>query len=687
MFLALRFAEGLLAAHVWIALAYVMGALFFPPAPEDIGGSSAAATCRFVCTCAVGFCLVGLCAFILAVVGAFSIPVLCIWLFEIAAIAVAARRSAPWRGDFWARCGRLVWRSCSWSTITAYAWMLFLAFPAVIPTYASDGNTYHIAYAQDIANNHRLTIDPFLMFPLYANNFELFYAITLLFHGGQDVINFVTWAAGTLAVLGICGAVESFAPLPRAAMKACSLIAVLAVTLSPMYLTWIDTGFVDIPDGFFALATIIALQRCVATRRREWLAMAALAAGFLCGMKLSFVLLLLPFGVLIYMAGTYASLGKKSKVAAVALLLIVAVPWYVRNAVVDGDPIPPILNIALKGNDRYFTATEWNALVAVTRPTSSLIGVATLPWRMFIDPQTSEFQEQGVSALSLFVFLPLFVLFWRTVVLRAGPMWPAVSLYAVALGAFVVYWLYTAHLARYTMLFYPALAVFVVVLFSYACRWFITTAVLTEELGAPGTPLAKGGSIALSLIACLTLVLPTPLARPNFFRQYFEGYYKDLPVNYTSPEQYRETFVTGYSSEQSVVTELRRNNILAGTVYVADTGQETQVFYRRDGYMSAGNWSGPSAYGRLVEAAEIGEVQSYLDGLGAAAILVNAGRFSPGEIGQVVAALDKAQYTATIVNECACILFIRRDQNKGRAGSGGHFPMAARRASRPRPGR
>lgn len=601
----MRYAEGLLVAHACLALAFVIGASVFPP-EKNAGASACQNMVRLVCICALGFALIGFVGLLLAFVGLFNVAALFGALAALFAAAAALHRESPFARTYWRRRAAAIGDAWNLPLLAAYYAMLVIAFGCINLNYlGTDPLAYHLAYAADWAHTGKLTIDPFLVPPFYASNFSLLFGILLLVHADQFVI-FLVWVTAALTALSVfAGITWLLEDIDVAATwrTACAACVTAALVLAPSYLFWAVSAYVDVPIGAFTLFSVLCLVLAVRERRPSWIFAAALLSGYLIGMKVSFLPLVAVFAIALWLAARSAGMRRIAMAGALALLVASSSPWYARNLVDAGDPMPPIINWLVYKHDGLMTAFEIENLSknlhAVPKTPRAMIG---LPFNAFWQATADEFNSDGTTALVLGLYLLVLApLAWGGLLRR----WKGAEAIAFfVLAALAGYWAFSSTSLRYALLFIPLLALCIPLL-------------LGTVLGA-----SRWRGPLLAALAALTLI-PSPTTIAYLQRIYFVRYH-DEPVNYVNDAMELE----GYPEAQFTVAYLRRAHD-PGVVYVADVarGANLHYYFRRQGYMNAGDWVGPGSWFRLYEAIGAHQAAPFMKGLDVAAILIGPSRF------------------------------------------------------------
>ncbi len=640
-----HFVLGLAIAHVTLLIFFLIGSAAFPWCDSPQAGGPSRAAMRAICTCGLGAAIAGLTVFFIGSIGWLTPAGIGIALAVVFAAACALRRVSPLRAAFWSARLRALTAGASLPLAAVYAALLVVATRAVIPegTGYSDAIYYHLAYAQDWANAGRLVVDPYMAFIFYANNFVLFFTAWIVLHAGAFV-QFLTWSFGLLGALALYAAVEDCAGSSRARgwAVAIGLLAVAALVFTPIFLDYSVLGYIDVPIGAMALVAVVALQIGIRESRTDWLFVSAAIAGFLIGMKASFLVLLPIFAIAL--AWSAAAIGARRVAVAglLAVLCAVAAPWYVRNLVLAGDPIAPTLNIALYGRDGLWKTIEWNGLWNDMATSKSPRAFATLPVRAYLRPGSPDFREYGASALVLFLYVPAVVLIAAYALRRKPPADVAVAVFL--LTVFALYWFGTTSLLRYALLFYPLLALCVGMLL---VEW------------ARRVPSAAPLAVAVAVVAALPPF--TSLSPDGDFIQNDILSDAHAFAHYRGEQAFLEANDDGYADEQIAAAWMRRHGYAGNVFVISDNAFD--YYFRRNGVTSIGNWTGPAGYFRLLQAIDAGEAAEFLADLGTRAVFYSHQQLLDAGIEHVLAAqLEKAGYREVpLTRGTSYHLYVRSD--------------------------
>jgi hypothetical protein len=601
MFAFIRAGEGLLAAHLGLLASFLVGAAVFPWCDFGEPAKSAAheKLLRVVATCGLGFAVLGFCAFALALIGAFNPPAYIVFVVAISAISSVLWKRPFWRVSYWISRWSSVAACWDVPSLVLYCILIVLSLPAIIANMGgSDAVGYHLVYADEWAKTGRLVVDPFLRLPFYASNFVLLFAVMIMLHAGP-LVNFLSWSMALLTALGVYSAARSLLAQGMRPVEAsvASAALALAVIVSPAYLRWMDTAYIDAAIGAFGLFALLCVLIGLREERIEWLGAGAVTAGFLIGMKGSFFVLTPVFAIVLAIAAYRLKAGHRIVALLIALLVVTGSPWYVRNVVLAGDPAPPAFNVALHGGDGLITKGEWRQNQSDLNTPKSPVAVAALPLRAFLHAQNRVFREYGVTALMLALYVPILVVLALYFIGRRIDASLLVS--AIYLTLLVGYWVASSSLLRYSSLFYPSLAV------AFACA----VAVLL--------PSKRTAGIIVAAICCLAMV-PGP-DTSTFYHETIANHFRYLPDSYKSDDYYLSRFSPDYKEVQLVADLMKRHKI-RGRVYLA--GPRVQYNFAVRGIDAVGDWMGPAGYFRLYRAIDAGLATQYLETLDVRAVLI-----------------------------------------------------------------
>lgn len=603
MYIFQQFAIGVLVIHAALLLAYVCGSMLKPRSGLTSTSSSAV---DVVISIGLGIAAIGFLSFFTGVAGLLNK-----WGFLTILIAIAGvgvwRKHYVWEAGFWVGCIRQL-ASALRNPGLWIVWIVLvvLAFPAAQPPTAFDALFFHQVYALEWAQHHAVFVDLFRRFPWYAQNWILVYAWFDRFHL-KDFVQFINWAAWALSAVLVYGLTKERLPARGLVSDVVAALSPLPFLVAPVFLRWSDTGMVDAAMAFFfLLSVVVAVRAAIGAQGSSWCTTAVIV-GFWIGMKPTFFVFLPLFALLITIAIVREGGSRRRIILVLATLVVFSSPWYAKNLIEDHDPVPPMFNYLLHLPDGSYSRSDVESIREASFFTStSPVAMVQLPLRMFLDPMASDFQEYGTTAEVLLLGTPFIVLvfaLWRR-------RYSETTYWASALVFAFAYWIFSSHLARYAMLFYPLLTAFNArVLIACAKRMSDTYATANA---ARFMWLAAG-------VSSLVLAVPSPVSF-GWLRLQYQVSYAEASTVFSSRNAYLLHY-PGYPEEETVSAWLDSHPTLPKRVF-SYRSETLAYFFAEHGILSIGDWIGPARYGDLDLAIAQGKAAAYLSRLNVSAILV-----------------------------------------------------------------
>lgn len=549
-----------------------------------------------------GMAIVGLGTFVLGLLGLIR-PLTPLVALAVLLIAFAWLGESPFRAAFWSRRAGLFIAAYSPGALFIWAYGVFRAVPAIIPDTGSDATVYYSVYAFEWAHAHGLTVDYWLRAPWYPVNWVLIETWWFALHIDKYV-EFLDPLAGLLTMLATYG-FTCWAARRANAWNAIivPIVAVIAAGIfegSPVYLHWEGIPMIDVPAALFFTAGCVAGIHSILERDRGQVADVVLCAAFLAGIKISYPALLPLFGVLIWIAIKAA--GGKTRYAAssIALLLVLSSPWYLRDFILTGDPITPLLNVKLHGVDPKFSGVDVEAQESDLRLDNSPGNLLRLPLGIFLEPESRDYRDWGAPLLLSLVWLPGAVAAY--LLMRRSKSQSAMLLTAACLLYADVYWMATSHTIRYAEMFLPLLASLVALAAIISLR--------------RTTYLRYSGIFVMALCA-----VPSP-GSAVWYTIVWREVYMHIGDYYQGRINWLELRSPAYQQMEylsSVIHESRREDL---RVYTSLNGIPN-LFYREHGILVIGDVFGPERISDLARAILNDDVQSWLERLHVGAMMLD----------------------------------------------------------------
>jgi Dolichyl-phosphate-mannose-protein mannosyltransferase len=347
----------------------------------------------------------------------------------IAALRLARGASLP-RVSSWPW-----WQTALLGLIAFY--VVLDAISTCAPISSPDALLYHAADPARFEDAHRIfeipwnssSYEPSSVEMLVLNGF-------LLWDSVQGA--FAPLLLGLVALAAVIGATHRLAGRPAALLAG-------AIFFAQPFMTWeVTSGFIEA-----GLACMVALaawnfMRFLEVREPAHLVVVGILAGGAAGMK---YLGLIAIAAFVVVAALLATRHLRAvHVLAVAIPAVaVAVPWYVKNAVLTGNPVYPYVFGGLN-ESALAELADTRAQFGYGR---SVVDLLLLPFRLLADAKPFDAGE---------FISPLFLLFAPLVFLLPSARRPA----AVVWGGIVLYllaWFFATQQARFLVPLMPILAV------------------------------------------------------------------------------------------------------------------------------------------------------------------------------------------------------------------------------------
>ncbi|HUF17240.1 MAG TPA: glycosyltransferase family 39 protein [Thermoanaerobaculia bacterium] len=221
-----------------------------------------------------------------------------------------------------------------------YIFLLNLIW-AVAPEVQYDALNYHLPVAASYAREGRL-VDLLFVHSYLAGLIESFYAFAFIFDSqtGVEMIPFILALLSTGCVYALAN---------RMAGKRAAAWAALLFYSTPLIVWGSSTTDVDLALGAFIVAATICLIRWCESRKPAWFFIAAILMGAGIGTKPTIGMIAPAVGVLcirFLIADDDKPFFQKARIvfAAVILVFVMSVPWYLVRAHFTGNPFYPTMS-------------------------------------------------------------------------------------------------------------------------------------------------------------------------------------------------------------------------------------------------------------------------------------------------------------------------------------------------------
>lgn len=216
-------------------------------------------------------------------------------------------------------------------------WLLILSIAAIPlllaplqPPLGWDELAYQLPTAKSYAESGALVVNPYLRYPLHAFNYNLLYAIALIF--SNDILPHLIHAvSGWLVAFGLF-------QLGRVYFNNIIFGLVAAVIYLSEAKALFSLGYVDLGLGLFVFYAFYCLILWYDKSQDGFLYLAVFFISLAVGVKYIGIWYLLVFGVIV--------LAKARRfrpiINATGIFLAFGTYWYIRNYLISGDPVHPL---------------------------------------------------------------------------------------------------------------------------------------------------------------------------------------------------------------------------------------------------------------------------------------------------------------------------------------------------------
>ena len=297
---------------------------------------------------------------------------------------------------------RAVLSELCFKTVLFLSCLLFLAaclLSLSLPDLTYDSLTYHLYLPKLYLESGRVQFFPKLMLSAFPQNMELLYLVGLAF--GDDGFARVPNLLFTFLCLLLLGSVAGEVSRRRHS----GLLTMISFLTLPVVFYGTSWALVDVASGFYGVGSLFCLLRGCQEKEEKWFFVAGLLSAAGLGIKYLYwihlaSLTLLLMGVWAFSRGERRPAFWKAVPLFTGTAVLFGSVWYLRNALVTGNPVYPFFYSRFGGP--YWSAELEKGLLAVRQqfgPPKTLVHFLWLPFWLL--------KEEGYLVV---VFLPLLLL-------------------------------------------------------------------------------------------------------------------------------------------------------------------------------------------------------------------------------------------------------------------------------------
>lgn len=258
----------------------------------------------------------------------------------------------------------------------------FLA--AATPPFFYDALVYHLAVPQQYLLAHGFHYMPYHHFSNFPMNLGMLFMVGMSFSGGM-LAKLISWSFAPMTAIAVYGFAKSRWGIHSAITSAAILFLVPGVLILST-LTSVDLGVM-----FYSFLSFSALLSWFTSRQKSWFILAGIFCGLAVGTK--YTAFVMTFGaiLIILFIHEYFSAKKWRFLKSIrflilfgAIVLCMALPWFIKNVTYTGNPLYPLFNSLLGTHisDQY---TYYDQKISATNPAYNL--VSTLLSKHAFQPQ------------------------------------------------------------------------------------------------------------------------------------------------------------------------------------------------------------------------------------------------------------------------------------------------------------
>ncbi len=308
------------------------------------------------------------------------------------------------------------------STASTLFLALFFTFTLIVslhPPGLWDDTMYHLPLARHYLEQHSLTLNEYVRFPLVPQNVNLLIALGLLLGGDIMAQAFATLPLVVMAV-GLLGILQRTTNTAFWGIIAIISLVLLRPIKSTLGFAYIDNGL-----ALFCWGATLAVVCWVDDKQRHfsWLVIAGLLIGAAIGSKYFGLVL----GAILGCCILVVSRSLKSTFIFGVIALLTGSWWYIRSYLISGDPIHPV-------GGGYFGYFLWDAADFLSQAEEQAShGVAHNPLNLL-----SALQKAGVI-IWVFAFISL--------IMRSVPAY--IRIFQAAFIFYFCFWFFVSQVDRY----------------------------------------------------------------------------------------------------------------------------------------------------------------------------------------------------------------------------------------------
>lgn len=332
------------------------------------------------------------------------------------------------------------------------AFILLNFIVSFAPPWNFDVLAYHLAIQKIYIRAHKIINIPYILFSNFPNLVNTIYLDGLLLHNGM-LANLFAYALDLTLVLSI------FSFCRRFFNWKVGLLSLLIFYSFPMVIELSSTTHTDIQLALFFFLSIYGLFVYLTSKNEPWLYLCSIFAGF--GVSSKIFGVIAAIGILSVLIMHFIPKLAKREVSYKSVLikificciiiLIITMPWLIKNYFFTGNPVWPALNEVFNG--KYWDAKHQQALSNLTSRKITIMNYLRLPWDIHAHAGKAAGavgDYEGIGPFFL-AFLPLYFLLNKKNKI--------LNIFFVLIFIYVTIWFFLSYILRYIIFAMPLVAI------------------------------------------------------------------------------------------------------------------------------------------------------------------------------------------------------------------------------------
>ncbi len=292
---------------------------------------------------------------------------------------------------------------------------LIYLLAALAPETGFDALNYHLGVPRLYLAHHGMYHVSNIVYANYPFTVEMIYTFAWLLDS-QLLAKLFNFAFGILAAAALVVLCRKYFTLPA------GCLAALIFLSSPSVGFLFGTAYVDLGLALFVFLSFFAFYNWVRRPALPWLVLSGVFAGLSMGTKYLGLLAVVLVTAAMIFNWTRVEKPIRSLTILYSIAFLVVAPWLIKNMVLVGNPVSPILSDVFYNPD-YYLSSDYRGLVRFTQSWRTYEGNL---WDFLGSPWLLTFQGDlfGGSPGSVFLifFPPAVLLGWRNrpILLLAG---------------------------------------------------------------------------------------------------------------------------------------------------------------------------------------------------------------------------------------------------------------------------